>query len=114
MFIVVSQLILNSYVRRRMHKDLVIAEGASRIASESIEYVRTVQALTRQDFFCRLNLRIPEDFHVSVKAFCSAARKPHRRVLIRGLLQALSFAFTSSYTSVNFGIAYSCGLLVNL
>jgi hypothetical protein len=32
--------------------------------------------------------------------------------LIRGLLQALSFAFTSCYTSVNFGIAYSCGLLL--
>ncbi|KAI6183752.1 Multidrug resistance protein pgp-3 [Aphelenchoides bicaudatus] len=45
-------------------------------------------------------------------SFLTESRKPHRRVLIRGLLQALSFAFTASYTSVNFGIAYSSGLLL--
>jgi hypothetical protein len=99
MFIVVTQLILNNIIRRRMHVDVKIAEEASRLAAESIEHVKTVQALTRQEFF--------------YNAFCSAARRPHRRALTRGLLQALSFAFTSSYTSCNFGIAYSCGMLVS-
>jgi ABC-type bacteriocin/lantibiotic exporter with double-glycine peptidase domain len=58
MFIVCAQIILLFVVRRRMHKDLKIAEEASRIASESIEYVRTVQALTRESFFCKSNIQV--------------------------------------------------------
>lgn len=100
MFNVVIQIILNTYLRRRAYYDVRIAEEASHIASESIEHVKTVQALTRQDFF--------------YDTFCLANKRPHNRILIRGLLQSLSFAFTSSYISTNFGIAYLCGLLVSV
>jgi ATP-binding cassette subfamily B (MDR/TAP) protein 1 len=60
-FIVITQLFLNYYLRKRMHKDVKIAEDASRIAAESIEHVKTVQALTREKHF--------------YNAFCEAARR---------------------------------------
>jgi ABC-type bacteriocin/lantibiotic exporter with double-glycine peptidase domain len=46
--IVAIQLVLTGYLKRRSQVDVEIAEEASRIAAESIEYVRTVQALTLQ------------------------------------------------------------------
>lgn len=53
-----------------IHCDFQAAEEASRVASESIEYVRTVQALNRQQYAHR--------------AFCAAARRPHRMAITRG------------------------------
>lgn len=96
--IVTIQLILTGYLKRRAQHDADIAMEASRLAAESIEYVRTVQSLTLQRNLNRM--------------FCEASEKPHRRALIRGLLQAINYALMSTFVNFNFGCAYLFGLIL--
>jgi ABC-type bacteriocin/lantibiotic exporter with double-glycine peptidase domain len=96
--IVVIQLLLTGYLKRRAQHDMEIAEEASRLAAESIEHVRTVQALTIQTY---LNQR-----------FCEASRKPHRRAIVRGFLQAMNYALMATFVNLNFGCAYLFGLML--
>ena len=71
--LVVLQTSVSNYLKRRGMRDMVMAEDASRVATESIEYVRTVQALNRQ-----------QSAH---RTFCEAAKLPHRMAIIRGKQQ---------------------------
>lgn len=96
--IVFIQLMLTGYLKKRSQVDVEIAEEASRIAAESIEYVKTVQALTLQK-------------HVN-QTFCAASERPHKRALVRGLLQALNYGLMATFVNLNFGCAYSFGLLL--
>ncbi|KAI6239003.1 Multidrug resistance protein pgp-3 [Aphelenchoides fujianensis] len=83
-FIVVLQLLLTGHLKRRAAKDVEIAEEAARVASESISYVRTVQSLTLQKHL--------------FDRFCEAS--------------SLNYGLMSAFVNLNFGIAYSFGLLL--
>ncbi|KAH7724074.1 Bile salt export pump [Aphelenchoides avenae] len=96
--LVILQTSVSQYLKRRGMKDVEIAEEASRIATESIENVRTVQALTRQKYL--------------YKTFCEASKEPHRRSIIRGLWQSLSYALTICFVSFNFAVAYTFGMFL--
>ncbi|VDM49693.1 unnamed protein product [Toxocara canis] len=91
--LVILQSAVTQYLKFRGQKDIEVAEEASRLATESIENVRTIQALTRQRYV--------------YKAFCIASREPHKRAIIRGLWHSLSYAMSSSFMMFNFAIAYS-------
>uniref|UniRef100_A0A915EGH1 ABC-type xenobiotic transporter n=1 Tax=Ditylenchus dipsaci TaxID=166011 RepID=A0A915EGH1_9BILA len=83
LLLVILQTSVSNYLKRRGMKDIIVAEEASRIATESIEYVRTVQALTRQ-----------------------------KSALIRGFWQSLSYALSNSFVGFNFSAAYLFGLFM--
>ncbi|TKR64356.1 hypothetical protein L596_024906 [Steinernema carpocapsae] len=93
--LVILQSLVSQYLKFRGVKDNEVAHEASQLATESIEHVRTIQALAKQDFMFEL--------------FCTASQLPHRRAIIRGLWQSVSYAMSTSFYLINFGIAYSFG-----
>ncbi|KAI6184692.1 P-GlycoProtein related [Aphelenchoides bicaudatus] len=95
--VVGSQLILTAYMKRRGFKDAEIGQEAAQIASESIEHVKTIQALTREDLM--------------FERYCRASEVPQKRAIQRGLMQAVSFGVTSCYFSIHFSLAYLFALL---
>ncbi|KAI1729427.1 ABC transporter transmembrane region domain-containing protein [Ditylenchus destructor] len=99
--LVVMQTTIANRIKSRTMRDMQLAEGAARIASESIgviEYLKTVQALNRQK---------------SVYAdFCVASSVPHRLSVIRGLWQSLSYGLLRSYTIFTQSMTYMFGLFV--
>ncbi|KAI1720374.1 ABC transporter transmembrane region domain-containing protein [Ditylenchus destructor] len=96
--LVILQTSVSNYLKSRGMRDMVLAEEASRIATESIEYVRTVQALTRQKSL--------------YNDFCDASHVPHRLAIVRGIWQSLAYALSTSFVMFNFGIAYTFGLFM--
>ncbi|KAE9546488.1 hypothetical protein FO519_010300, partial [Halicephalobus sp. NKZ332] len=94
--LVILQTVISSYLKRRGTDDAEVAGDASKIVTESIENVKTIQALTRQR-------EILEDFRL-------ASILPHRRSITRGLFQSLSYAISTSYSSFNFFASYMFGL----
>nr|CAD2161669.1 unnamed protein product [Meloidogyne enterolobii] len=94
--LVIAQTSVTNYLKRRGMRDMLLAEDASRIAAESIEYVRTVQALNRQ--------------RTVYERFRSAAKLPHKLAFIRGIWTSLSIAISSSFVPFNFAITYYLGL----
>ncbi|KAL3102064.1 hypothetical protein niasHS_003473 [Heterodera schachtii] len=96
--LVILQSFVSNYLKRRGMRDLQAAEEASKMATESLEYVRTVQALNGQG--------------KAYRTFSEAMRKPHRMAITRGLWTSLSFALTSSFVSFNFGFTYCLGMLL--
>uniref|UniRef100_A0A7E4VAL1 ABC-type xenobiotic transporter n=1 Tax=Panagrellus redivivus TaxID=6233 RepID=A0A7E4VAL1_PANRE len=96
--LVVFQLGMNSYLKRRGTKDIETAEEASRIASEAIENVKTVQSLASQKAL--------------YENFCEASTVPHKRAIVRGLFQSMIYALGISFTGFNFGVSYGCGVYV--
>uniref|UniRef100_A0AC35GE69 p-glycoprotein n=1 Tax=Panagrolaimus sp. PS1159 TaxID=55785 RepID=A0AC35GE69_9BILA len=98
--LVLIQTGISSYLKKRGAQDAKIAEEASRIVTESIENVRTVQALTRQE-------KLYNDF-------CRASEIPHKRAIVRGFFQSASYSVSGSYVSFNFWASYLFGMwLVN-
>ncbi|CAD5221357.1 unnamed protein product [Bursaphelenchus okinawaensis] len=97
-FTVVFQVFLTNWLKRRSTSDALSAEEASRIASEAIEYVKTVQALTRQKLL--------------FKHFCDATLEPKRRAIIRGLVHSISYGVLNCFMSVNFALSYYFGMLL--
>ena len=96
--LVVIQMTISNYLKKRGNKDMQIAEQASKIANESIENVRTVQALARQKTF--------------FSAFCTASHKPHHRALFRGFFQSFIYALGISFSGLNFAVCYTFGALL--
>uniref|UniRef100_A0A1I8A8S6 ABC-type xenobiotic transporter n=1 Tax=Steinernema glaseri TaxID=37863 RepID=A0A1I8A8S6_9BILA len=94
--LVILQSLVSQYLKFRGVKDNEVAQEASQLATESIEHVRTIQALAKQEFMYGL--------------FCKASERPHKRAIIRGLWQSVSYAMSSSFYLINFGIAYRFGL----
>ncbi|KJH46451.1 ABC transporter, ATP-binding protein [Dictyocaulus viviparus] len=68
--LVIAQSSVAQYLKFRGQKDMDSAIEASRIVTESISNVRTIQALCKEGYMHR--------------AYCAAAREPHRRALVRG------------------------------
>ncbi|KAI6198448.1 Multidrug resistance protein pgp-3 [Aphelenchoides besseyi] len=93
--IVALQLLITHWLKQRTIRDLQLADEASKIASESIEHVRTVQSLARQDYVIDL--------------FCTASELPYKRSIKRNLVQAASYALNGSYFSFHFGVSYMAG-----
>ncbi|CAP31851.1 Protein CBG12969 [Caenorhabditis briggsae] len=85
-------------LKKRGEKDSERSEEPSRLAIEAVEQHRTVQYLTREQSF--------------VKKFADGMHPIHIRNLQRGILQSISYALSTSYTSFSFAIGYRFGLLL--
>ncbi|CAI2356591.1 unnamed protein product [Caenorhabditis sp. 36 PRJEB53466] len=96
LLLVVVQSGVAQYLKFRGQRDMESAIEASRLVTESISNWKTVQALTKQDYM--------------YEAFTAASKSPHRRAIVRGLWQSLSFALAGSFVMWNFAIAYMFGL----
>lgn len=66
------------------------------LATEAIEQHKTVQYLTREQYF--------------YDEFNRMMRKPHVRTLQRGVIQAITFALHACFIFFNFAAAYRYGL----
>nr|CDP91685.1 Bm7476 [Brugia malayi] len=93
---VILQTSLSHYLKIQGQKDAKIAERATSVTSESIENIRTVQYLTMQ----------PKIY----ESYCFSLQEPHKRAVIRGFWQALSYALSNSFVQSNFAISYLFGL----
>uniref|UniRef100_A0A914YVY4 ABC-type xenobiotic transporter n=1 Tax=Panagrolaimus superbus TaxID=310955 RepID=A0A914YVY4_9BILA len=96
--VVVYQLSMTNHLKRRGQKDISVADEASRIANETIENVKTVQALARQ-----------KNLYAN---FCAASAKPHRRAIIRGFFQSSIYSLGLSFSGLNFTISYALGVFL--
>ncbi|VDN02077.1 unnamed protein product [Thelazia callipaeda] len=91
--LIILQSAVSQYIKFRGQKDIKVAE---KLASESIENVRTVQSLTIQKKL--------------YDTFCHLSQKPYKRAIIRGMWQSVSYGMSSSFMQFNFAIAYLFGL----
>lgn len=55
-----------------------------------------MQSLTREHYFD--------------ERFVELVERPHRRAIVRGIIQSLTFALQSSYVFINFAAAYRYGI----
>uniref|UniRef100_A0A7E4ZR48 ABC-type xenobiotic transporter n=1 Tax=Panagrellus redivivus TaxID=6233 RepID=A0A7E4ZR48_PANRE len=100
LMLVIVQTRVTAFLKQRGVKDAEIASTASRIVTESIENVKTIQAMTRQQ-------KTFDDFN-------KASELPHKRAIVRGVITSASFALSTSYVSFNFFASYLFGMfLVN-
>ncbi|CAB3399755.1 unnamed protein product [Caenorhabditis bovis] len=95
LLLVIMQSSVAQYLKFRGQADMDSAIEASRIVTESISNWKTIQALTKQEYM--------------FEAFRAASVNPHRRAIIRGLWQSLSYALSGSFVLFNFAIAYMFG-----
>uniref|UniRef100_A0A915CZ45 ABC-type xenobiotic transporter n=1 Tax=Ditylenchus dipsaci TaxID=166011 RepID=A0A915CZ45_9BILA len=96
--LIIVQFIVAASMKRRGIKLVKFYEVGSKLTSEAIENVRTVQALTRQRFL--------------FNKFCDTLRLPHKLALKQGIWQSLSYALSTTFFNFNFAIAYFCGLIL--
>ncbi|KAI6186140.1 Multidrug resistance protein pgp-3 [Aphelenchoides besseyi] len=106
--IVALQLLITHWLKQRTIRDLQLADEASKIASESIEHVRTVQSLARQDYVIDLFCTGTEK-SLDINSCCLASELPYKRSIKRNLVQAASYALNGSYFSFHFGVSYMAG-----
>ncbi|KAI6234766.1 Multidrug resistance protein pgp-3 [Aphelenchoides fujianensis] len=92
------QLVLVEMQKRRAIADADALDEAFQVASESIENVQTIQALTKQDFV--------------YERFCSLSSSALRLTSKRANLQGLLYGLISCVEEVHFGAAYLAGLLL--
>ncbi|VDM25778.1 unnamed protein product [Toxocara canis] len=90
------QILANRIIQARDHIDIRHAEEAGKIAIESIENARTVQALTKQ--------------HYLYRQFISAMEKTYRSQLLKAHLQAAVYGLASSLSLFIAGGAYGLGV----
>uniref|UniRef100_A0A7E4VAT3 Multidrug resistance protein 1 n=1 Tax=Panagrellus redivivus TaxID=6233 RepID=A0A7E4VAT3_PANRE len=96
--LIIIQTQISALLKRRGIVDAEIASTASRIVTESIENVKTIQAMTRQ-------VKTFEDFN-------EASRLPLTRAIVRGLISSVSYALSTSYVSFNFWASYLFGMFL--
>ncbi|VDK59733.1 unnamed protein product [Anisakis simplex] len=90
------QILLNRIIQARDHRDVRHAEEAGKIAIESIEHARTVQALTKQTYLC--------------DQFVTAMDKTFKSQLLKAQLQASVYGLASSLSLFISGGAYGFGV----
>ncbi|KAK0393429.1 hypothetical protein QR680_000208 [Steinernema hermaphroditum] len=95
-FLILAQTLVAQYLKFRGHKDTAEAEEPSRLATEAIENHKTVQYLTRE--------------HKFFDDFTNQMKSPHRRAIVRGIIQSFAFALSVSFIFFNFGCAYRFGV----
>ncbi|WKX90463.1 hypothetical protein Q1695_009368 [Nippostrongylus brasiliensis] len=96
--LIILQTLIAQYLKRRGQRDAVKAEEPSRLATEAIEQHKTVQYLTREQFF--------------VDKFVHEMEGPHRRSIIRGVIQSLTYSLSVSFVCFNFACAYRYGIFL--
>lgn len=94
--LVISQIIATQYLKIRTTQDSKIAEEPSRLASEAIQQYKTVQYLTREQFF--------------YDEYKRKMRPLHFRIFIRSVVEALTYSLTMSFELLNFACAYRFGI----
>ncbi|CAJ0607901.1 unnamed protein product [Cylicocyclus nassatus] len=92
----IAQITVTQYLKVRGQEDMETAVEASKIVTESIANTKTIQALGKECYM--------------YQAYKAAAREPHRRAIIRGLWQSLSYALANCFVMTNFAIVYAFGL----
>ncbi|KAI6195157.1 Multidrug resistance protein pgp-3 [Aphelenchoides besseyi] len=92
------QLLLVELQKRKAIADAEALDEAFHIASESIENVQTIQALTKQDYV--------------YDRFCNASVGVLRLSTKRANLQALLYGLIQGVEELHLGIAYLCGLVL--
>jgi ATP-binding cassette subfamily B (MDR/TAP) protein 1 len=97
-FLAVVQTIISQILRIRGRKDVKLAEEPSRLASEAFDRHRTIKSLGREKYFSAM--------------FAQLNYKPHKRSVIRGVIQSLTYAFQSGYAFFNFAAAYRFGIFL--
>uniref|UniRef100_A0A914ZGI6 ABC-type xenobiotic transporter n=1 Tax=Parascaris univalens TaxID=6257 RepID=A0A914ZGI6_PARUN len=90
------QILLNRTVHVRDRRDIRYAEEAGKIAIESIENARTVQALTKQKYL--------------YEQFITAMNKTYKSQLLKAHLQASVYGLASSLSLLISGSAYGFGV----
>ncbi|KAK6735127.1 hypothetical protein RB195_018363 [Necator americanus] len=83
--LITIQTLVAQYLKVRGQKDAVKAEEPSRLASEAIEQHKTVQYLTKEQFF--------------VDQFVLQMKGPHRRSIFRGIIQSLTYSLSRKICS---------------
>lgn len=91
-----SQILLNRIIQRRDRRDVPYAEDAGKIAIESIENMRTVQALVRQRFL--------------YQRFKATMDKTFRSQILKAQLHALVYGLSSSLSLLISAGAYGFGV----
>ncbi|KHJ99221.1 hypothetical protein OESDEN_00785, partial [Oesophagostomum dentatum] len=94
--LITLQTLLAQYLKRRGQKDAIKAEEPSRLAAEAIQQHKTVQYLTKEEFF--------------VDKFIVQMKGPHKRAIFRGIIQSLTYSLSVSFVCLNFAIAYRYGI----
>ncbi|CAG9532752.1 unnamed protein product [Cercopithifilaria johnstoni] len=94
--LIILQFAISQYLKIHGQKDTKIAEKAATLAAESIENIRTVQYLTKQEYI--------------YQSYCFSSQEPHKRAITRGFWQALIYAMSISLTPFHFAISYLFGL----
>ncbi|CAI5443852.1 unnamed protein product [Caenorhabditis angaria] len=98
--LIAIQTLVAQFLKRRGTQDAIRAEEPSRLATEAIEQYRTVQFLTRENFF--------------VEKFDREMSEIHARGVKRGIFQSFSYSLATSYVFFNFAAAYRYGIeLIN-
>ncbi|MFH4974092.1 hypothetical protein AB6A40_000801 [Gnathostoma spinigerum] len=94
--LMVIQTAIAQLLKTRSERDSKTAEEPSALATEAIEHHKTVQYLTRENYF--------------YEKFCTMMRPVHRSSYFRGFLLAVTFGLHASFTFLNFACAYRYGL----
>ncbi|KAI1703361.1 ABC transporter transmembrane region domain-containing protein [Ditylenchus destructor] len=94
--LLIVQIAATSVLKRYGMRHAKISERSAQISSEAISNVRTVQALTRQQFI--------------FDAFCKSSDAPYRLAKVQGLWQSFSYAISMTYFNFNFAATYAIGL----
>uniref|UniRef100_A0A7E5A008 Multidrug resistance protein 1 n=1 Tax=Panagrellus redivivus TaxID=6233 RepID=A0A7E5A008_PANRE len=89
---------IGAYLKSRGVKDAEIAEETNKITAESIENVKTIQALTHQSN--------------TIAKFEEASILPFQRARMRGLIHAISAAISQSNIWISFWACYLFGLFL--
>ncbi|KAI1704532.1 ABC transporter transmembrane region domain-containing protein [Ditylenchus destructor] len=94
--LLIAQIAVTSVLKRYGMRHAKISERSAQISSEAISNVRTVQALTRQQFI--------------FDAFCKSSDAPYRLAKVQGLWQSFSYALSMTYFNFNFAATFTIGL----
>uniref|UniRef100_A0A158PBN0 ABC transporter, ATP-binding protein n=1 Tax=Angiostrongylus cantonensis TaxID=6313 RepID=A0A158PBN0_ANGCA len=94
LILVIAQSSVAQYLKFRGQKDVDSAGEASRIVTESISNIRTIQALCKEGYM--------------FQAYCAAFF--NFTMNISWLWQSLSLALANSFVMLNFAVAYAFGL----
>ncbi|KAE9546637.1 hypothetical protein FO519_010151, partial [Halicephalobus sp. NKZ332] len=85
-------------VKKRALAETHLEDGISKITSESISNVKTIQSLTQEREIC--------------EKFYQASRNPLKKAIKRGWLMSSTLAIGAAFVSMSFAVSYMVGLLM--
>uniref|UniRef100_A0A7E4VAD8 Multidrug resistance protein 1 n=1 Tax=Panagrellus redivivus TaxID=6233 RepID=A0A7E4VAD8_PANRE len=93
-----TQILIINHLKRRDIRDAECSDLANHIASESISGIRMVQAMAYEP--------------IVWAKYCAANIHVYKRAIRRGVIQCFNFAVSNAFTSYNFAVAYSTGVIL--